>query len=169
MFIMSLTLLESQPLFPHEDISRKDADVLELLLANETLFRDGHAAAETSYPTYKLGHDTLTKVVRPILDNEQRLAAFSYGIGAYENIGGLMQRTAPSNVIGFEHVIAIAASLQGNFISSSDDSRERFNDELPNVAQVIAQTALRRHEGYTDYAITGAAIAARLELGDITL
>jgi hypothetical protein len=167
--IMMLTRLELQPSFPHEDISSSDADLLELLLANETLFRDSHAAAETSYPAYQAGHDMLTNVVWPILDNRHRLAAFSYGISAYENIGGLVRPAAPYNTADFVHITATGVKLQEDFVSVSSDSRERFSDELPHVAQVIAQTALRRYEGYTDYALTGAAIAACLELSDITL
>lgn len=67
---MSYAPLESQPSFPRKDISCGDADMLELLLANETLFRNGHAAAESSCPTYKLGHDTLTRIARPIFEDE---------------------------------------------------------------------------------------------------
>lgn len=79
-----------------------------------------------------------------------------------------MRPAASDDATDFERITTIAAMVQSDFFSAGHSSRERFNDELPHAAQVIAQTALRYHAGYTEYAITGAGIAAKLELGDTT-
>lgn len=163
---MKLVTLDSQPLFPRIDISSTNADMIELLLMNETIARTSHESAEFTSYLYRLGHTSLKAAAAPMFDDKQRLDAFSHGIGMYEAISAMVHPIHQQD--GDEqatfHIITLHSSLARNFVETLTDARDTFSEQMPRTQHLIGQSARRFCTNYEDYAINGAAIARELDL-----
>jgi hypothetical protein len=159
--------IEIQKEFPKRDISDTTAELLELMLQNQELVEAFHTQAELASFLYKFGHRTIDLTARPHFDDDTRLRAFSFAIGAFEAVGAFV-RPQPGDThteeAALHQIVTVNRSLDSDFASALVDAKDRMKDELPRTAHVIAQSALRFHRSHTDYALSGAAIAREIEV-----
>lgn len=160
--------MEREVNFPRRDISEDTAEILELLLLNRELVDASHMSAEQAHVLFRLGHRAIEQTSHARINGE-RLAAFSYGIGAYEAVRTLVQpkeKPLTEQDAGMK-VIIVNNALTSTFADTVVEAREKFDQEMPRTKYVIGQSATRFHAMFTDYALSGAAIARDLELQDI--
>lgn len=164
--------IEVQKDFPRGDISETTAEILELMLQNRELVETFHTNAEYLNFLYRLGHKTMDITARPHLDDKERLSAFSYGIEAFEAVGVFVRPTLgdeyPDDETATRQIMTVRKSLDRDFVPTLADARDRMKDAMPRTTFVIAQSALRFCRQYTDYALSGAAIAREVEVLSLT-
>lgn len=169
---MKLVQLESEVNFPHSDISDDTAATLELLLLNRELVDACHDSAEVACLLYRLGHKALNFAAKPNLADSEHLAAFSYGVSAFEAVSTLVHPLSGSHSLSKQtvalHVMTTHNALTRTFVDTLVDARDKFSEELPRTKQVIGQSAARFCRAHSDYAFSGAAIARELEIQTTT-
>lgn len=163
---MKLIQIESENNFPHKDISDETAAMLELLLLNRELIMSCHDNAEMVSLLYRLGHKTLNFTAQSHLEESKQFTAFSYGIGALEAVATIVRPlgTNQSEQAITHGILTTHAALNGAFVDTLVDARDKFSEELPRTHQVIGESATRFYRAHQDYALSGAAIARELEI-----
>jgi hypothetical protein len=165
---MGLVILETQYDFPQTDISDSNADLLELLLLHGETAELSHASAERVSYLYKIGHRALSMAALPHLDDDERSRAFSYGIATFEAVSALVRPqfdVTRHNTIDINFkVLSAHRQLDSDFIPTLTEARDTFSDVLPRTKQLVGQSATRFCRHYSDYAVTGAALAWQLEI-----
>lgn len=166
---MGIALLESHPNFPFEDISDGTAAVLEMWLQNKELVGSVHEQAELFY-LYKLGHAAFEQAAREPFVGAQ-YDAFSYGVSVFETTSALVRPVHSSTLDREETVLYVGDArrkLDHSFIETLTAAKDNMQQQLPNTTGVIGESALRFYKHYTDYALSGAAIARELEISTVT-
>lgn len=165
--IMSLITLEPQNSFPVGDVSDKNADMLELVLLNLNMVELSHASAENMSYLYKMGHQALVLAAAPFIDNDDRKQAFSYGITVFEAIAALVKPIPDIHGSSYEinlKVLKASMQLDRRFVTNASEARDVFSAELPRTVLLVGRSASRFCQTYSDYAVTGAAMARQLEV-----
>ena len=67
--------LEAQPDYPAKDLTDSNAELLSLMLANDSLVLGGHVQAEASIQAFRLLHPTATTSANRVFDDHDRVAA----------------------------------------------------------------------------------------------
>lgn len=163
---MSIALLESQPNFPTEDITKETAEVLEFWLQNKEILSSTHEQTKVFY-LYRLGHAALERTVRDSLSDAQR-AAFSHGISAFEVTAALVKPAFGPKIdaqTATLHIASTQQELRHSFARTVIDARDTFIEQMPHTCAAIGESALRFYRNHSDYVISGAAIARELEIG----
>lgn len=162
--------LESQPNFPHEDLTDDNAAMLELLLQNEAVLLEGHKTAEAAAWVYGKAHPALRQAGERLEAVEPHLAAFSHGIAAYETVAALVQaKPVPwsgENLLVVESkALEVRTGLgESALLGYMDDASEQFKAEMPNTVEVVQESAKRLQLDVAGYAIIGAGVARQFEL-----
>lgn len=162
-----LVILQPQENFPREDLTDENAGLLELLFQNQTAFEKSHTAAERYSALYRVGHGVLVAASRPhVIQHESD--AISNGIGTYEAISTIIspvERDYHNTMLARPHIEMAYIAINLNFDEETGNLANLFRKHLPNTSRVVEAAADRRHGGAIDYAVVGAALAYRLDIG----
>lgn len=162
-----LAILLPQENFPREDLTDENADLLSILLQNYDAFTRAHTAAEELSILYRVGHGVLAAAARPhIIQHESN--ALSHGIGVYEAVSALVspaERAYRNTMLARPHVEMAYLAINENFDRETGNLVALFKYHRPNTSRVVEETADRFHGGAVDYAVVGAALAYRLDMG----
>lgn len=165
--IMSLVVAEAQELFPHEDISESNAELLELCLLHQPTIEAGHSIAEDLSLFYKYGHQVLETASRFSITNHSEIATLSYGIAIYETIAAFVRPTADTrlhNDIAIKHPLRLTyTNIKTDFRSEANYCYVRFSKALPRTQEVVGTIATRFCLADPRFAMLGAAFAFELE------
>lgn len=158
--------LDPQPLFPHEDITDKNAAMLELMLADRTLLQGLHVAAEATSKVFQVTHPALIGAANYSYSEVSRREAVDHGASTFEAISTLIQAPLPGDEDKIFTVVRkfLLASRESQYLDMSLSAAEKFRSELPNTAEVITSASSRYFAYLTEYAVVGAALTRRLEL-----
>lgn len=160
--IMNLLTMEAQPNFPHYDISDLNASILELMLQNSTIAAETHRTAETHSWLFRLGHRAIYASMSDAIENKDSLAALSTGVSTYEAISSLVRPidtlVAHNDPTVNTYFIDPDTPYRG-YLNIIEEAREQFDTSMARTSGVVTAVAQRRHASYTDYAVTGAALA----------
>ncbi|HET8883944.1 MAG TPA: hypothetical protein VFM68_00555 [Candidatus Saccharimonadales bacterium] len=164
---MNLITLEAQNNFPHEDISDSNAEILEMLLQNQTIHESSHKSAEAASILYKMGHQTLLTAsqIEPELSQSD---ALSHGISTYEAISALVHPNVDAEVHDsitiHPHLKMAYMALRYNFDDETERVYSYFGENLPRMRQIVETSAERFHKRPREYAIIGAALAHQIDI-----
>jgi len=159
--------IESQPDFPINDLSEKNAQLLELMLCNASLVESGHKGAEQASWVYRVGHPALRVAGGRVLTGSSYTGAFNHGISSYETIAALLHNV-PERCDMFivnANAVALASALRDDkLLDYIDDAAQKFDHELPRTSEVIMDSSQRYYRTMARYAVFGAAMARQFEL-----
>lgn len=162
-----LVFLEPQDNFPKVDLTLANTDLLELMFQNVSIFDQMHRAAEQASSLYKVGHKALVAASRPhVIQHEAD--ALSHGAGTYEAIAKLVapiERAYHNTMLARTHIEMAYLAINLNFDEQTNTLPALFRNHLPNTSRVVEAAADRVHGGAIDFAIIGAALAYRLDMG----
>lgn len=162
-----ITGLESQPDFPVADLSESNAELLELMLANADLVRQGHLRAEQASWIFRAGHPAMRTAASRIFSDSSYTGAFDHGISSYETIAAFIQTTPePSDMFAVNaNAIGISSKMQDDKLYNYIDfAAQKFEYELPRTAEVVLVSSQRVYREIARYAVYGAAMARQFEL-----
>lgn len=162
--------IETQPSFPLEDLSDKNAETLELLLSNKLIVSEFHDVAEKSAWAFKVGHPATTHCAGRLYDGAY-IEAVSHGAAVLEAMNTAVVGVAASEADMFRvnssaHDLISHASegrLRGHSLAALDD----FRDQMPLTAEVVGSASRRFFGALTDYAILGAALERRIVVDSV--
>lgn len=161
---MTLLTLESQPSFPLEDLTDKNAALLELLLANREIFEQAHHSAEEGSAAFRIGHRAILANTSLFIDSKERLDAVSNGVAKYEVISLTVNPTQALQSRDEALAYFINPDPTLDYLSLMGDTRHAFSSELPRTAEVIKESTPARFRSYQEYVLAGAALARMAEL-----
>lgn len=161
-----VTGITHQPNFPREDLSESNADMLELMLANQELLQLSHEAVEQLSWIFKIGHRSIVYSAANIFDEDERLAAINHGVVSFEAIAAMVGgNVMDSNIIPTNREAVRLLQLKTTRLSNYfDEALEDFRDRTPRTAEVVRASSARFHGPLTTYALLGAAMSRRFEL-----
>lgn len=152
--------------FPNHDIDPATADTLELLVMNQDIVTNSHQLAEGSSFLYKTGHVALTATAKKVLESE-RAEAIWYGVTLYESVATLIRPMIDPSIHNSldtnKATINAHLRLRERFDNELIDANDRFMQDMPQTARVVAAGAERQHPHTVSYALAGAALARQLE------
>lgn len=164
---MNLVMPEYQPNFPKEDISEYNAEIVQVGLDLDSRFAMHDAVKPQSY-LYLFGHD----VINTVINEERRLIdqqiATSEGVALYETIASFV-RPITDDAIHNNNGLVLAtsselvAAMRKSHFSTMYDARDEFSEKMPRTHLLISRKAMEFLGRDTDYALTGAALAWKLE------
>lgn len=165
---MSILSVEFQPDFPKQDISDTNAELLEILLLNQTFIEKSHSLAEKNQELYGTLHTTAKKHEAQFpVGNPDPHTSFLYGMSLYEVTAGFVRPPSENK----NHVLTFARTSLGTILRSSHaidslvDAMYDMREAQPKLARVIITAAGRAYSLKTaEYALMGAAIERDFEL-----
>ena len=165
-----VTGLQPQPEFPHEDLSEDNAQLLELILANELVLADGHGAAERVSVAYKVGHPAIWRAGLRAATLERRIEAVNHGVVVYESMAAMVQGE-PVRYDAFTvntNACALATGLdEDGLFEYIDKAYQQFGLDMPRAAEVVEHCAERFYPHLGSSAIIGAGLARQFELDSV--
>lgn len=160
-----LTGLEAQPDYPADDLTDGNAELLSLMLANDSLVLGGHVQAEASIQAFRLLHPTATTSANRVFDDHDRVAVVDHGVACYEALCALVAARAEMDIFVAAKVCALLErATTGSIETYVHEATEQMCNVLPRTARVIHEASTRRYGYFARLAVTGAALAWRMEL-----
>jgi len=134
-----ITGITSQSNFPREDLTDANADVLELLMANEQILDTSHEAVEQMSWIFRVGHPTILHSAKKIHDDSSRLSALDHGVKSFEAITAMVcGEIAVADILSTNReasrLLHLEPNLTGNYL---DEAMEDFQQETPYTAEVV--------------------------------
>ncbi len=161
-----LTGLETQPDYPADDLTDGNAELLSLMLANPKLANDGHVAIEQCVPAFRLFHPGAMGSADRVFTGARHLEAVDYGVVCYEALCAMV--AANKEKLDIRIAARVCALLERATPMSIEtyvhDAADEMRHELPRTAGVIHEASARHYGYYANLAVTGAALAWRMEL-----
>lgn len=158
--------LEAQPDYPAKDLTDSNAELLSLMLANPTLAHGGHVAIEQCVPAFRLFHPAAMGSADRIFDEGRHLEAIDYGVVCYEALCAML--AAKKEKLDIRIAAKVCALLERTTAGSIEryvhDAADEMRHELPRTADVIHEASARHYGYFANLAVTGAALAWRMEL-----
>lgn len=160
-----LTGLTPQPDFPREDLTPDNADMLEMMMANREIVDAGHAAAERTVWSFKVGHAAIRRSVGAIYDKAKHQEAIDHGVATFEAIAAMVggevvhMDSFPIHVTA-TNLLHLSPHALGDY---HDESLDSFRDNAPRTAEVIQQASRRFYGPLAAYALLGAALSWQFE------
>jgi len=166
-----ITGITSQPNFPREDLTPENADVLELLMANEQILDTSHEAVERMSWIFRVGHPSILHSAKKVHDDTSRLSAINHGVKSFEAITAMVGGEMAIADIFPTHreasrLLHLEPNLTGNYL---DEAMEDFQQETPHTAEVVRSSTARFHGPLVTYAILGAAMSRKFELSVVEI
>lgn len=161
-----LTTIQPQESFPTVDLSDQNADTLELLLQREESFENIVTEAKQANMLMRRGHDILLIACKQHLLRHE-LEMVSNGVETYISISSLVAPTVRpyrNSVSLSPHLEMALLAVDENFTQVTDNLPELYRNHRPNTSRVVEARARRTHGNNVDYAVTGAALAYRLDM-----
>ena len=163
---------EAQPGFPEDDLSDKNADALELLLANKLVVQQSHTAAEQAEWAFCVGHPAAVEGGSSAVDIEgARVAALEHGVMVFEAIAvAVAGLKVTQDKLAINHaVMSVRGARVGDTIQQVLEMEDQFRDEMPRTVGVIESTSRRHFGPATNYAVLGAALERHIALSQVIM
>lgn len=163
-----LEKVEPQPLFPREDLTENNANLLSLVLANLAINSECHEKAELIYPLLAQTHLPLMQASYNQYGQGAVLLAIDHGIQTFEALTFCV-RAKHEELNNFVLRKNSAVMLANSSTSAQTVNNyflkihEEFAVQMPNTAEVIIESA-GRFTNKSDYVRLGSAIARQFEL-----
>lgn len=162
----------AQPEFPAVDLTERNAESLELLLANKAVVAEGHQIADQSSWAFRIGHPAVVEGGSHFVDSEgAKIAAIEHGVMIFEAMTVAVNGLRVTQDIQAVQQAALSTygGRRGDNTLRVLTSRERFQEEMPIASEVINSTSARFVGRLTDYAVLGAALEREIALSKATL
>ncbi len=159
--------LEPQPIFPLEDLTERNAEMLELMLANKMALDREHMASEMGALMYRVAHPAIVDTSSRTFDPPY-VDAISHGITMFEAISGYVVSSVGQDVdpivVNFNAKVLMDASNDAQLQMKANESAEVFRDDMPRTTEVIIAGTKRFYGSLTNYALLGAAMERQFQL-----
>lgn len=155
--------------FPRQDIDAASARILSVMLANPSMHKTVHSAAEDTYPIFIGTHQPLAIAAEHLFDDPAKIRAINFGITAFEAVTLFVRAERPRpDLVVLEHNVngIVHPANAGSVGEYFDHAYQIFQGEMPNTVEVISE-ASGRHVGSPQLATLGGAIARQFELDNI--
>jgi hypothetical protein len=161
-----ITGISPQPNFPHEDLTDTNADLLELMIANQDIRASSHAAVERLSWMFRIGHPTILFSAGHIYDEDERLAAINHGVVSFEAITAMVGgNAAVSDMIPTNREASRLLHMETTGLSNYfDEAVDELQTKIPRTAEVVRSSAARLNRALTTYALLGAAMSRKFEM-----
>ena len=164
--------LEAQPEFPQQDLTERNAEFLELMLANHAVVTNSHEFAEMGAWAFKVGHPAIRAGVEQVYDGD-RVVAIEHGVMVFEAMNVAVVGLAASNDMIVVNRAATGllrqATSEGRLAHQVINAIDVFKAQMPRSAEVLVSASRRFVGPLTDYALLGAALEREIALADILL
>lgn len=167
---LTLVTLESAPDFPRQDLSENNAEILELLLANNELVTATHVSVEETSWLFQRSHPSLRFAANRLIEETQRSTAFDHGVTAFETITALVESSpGPLDIHAtINNSRAITHGLTEDELSAYlDHAHQHFVSDMPRTAKVVLDSSKRFFPITANYAVAGAALARQFEIDSL--
>ena len=162
--------LQPQPEFPRQDLSEDNAQLLELMLANEMILADGHGAAERVSWAYKVGHPAIRRAGLRSAVLGHQIEAVNHGVMVYESMAAMLQ-AAPTRCDTFTvntNACALVTGLDDDgLFDYIDKAYQQFGVDMPLAAEVVENCSERFYPHLGNCAVIGAGLARQFELDSV--
>ncbi len=160
----------TQPEFPEKDLTKENAEMLAIILGNQSAAVNAHVLAEGADITLRVAHPLVVDHVSSHTDGA-RVAAVSYGNNLFEGAASMVaQYSAPAQTDGDINRIWVSTVSHDLFHGGDNpfvahsDAVDEFKTDMPNTAGLIEEASRRFFRGLTEYAIFGAALERQIIL-----
>ena len=154
-----LATTEPQPEFPLHDLTRHNADALSLMMANEAILTSLHGPGESSSWAYRVGHPAAVRSSQRIYDGAP-VGAVSHGAMVFEALHAAVSASSRLDGIAVNKaaIWLTSQATDSELSTAMVDAVDTFRAQMPNTAEVIAESSYRFIGPLTHYAILGAAL-----------
>lgn len=164
---MRLIIPEYQPNFPSEDISEHNAEIIQISLDLQERFATHDSLKPQSY-LYAFGHGEIDSMIRGNQEYIDQQIAASEGVALYETVASIVrpvhdEAVHNNRLLVLETAASLVSHIRRSYFNTTFDARDEFAEKMPRTKHLIAAKAVEFLGRDTDYAITGAALAWKLE------
>ena len=166
------THIETQASFPLSDLKPNNAEFLKLVLANKDVVRKRSEIAAKQFDVFRLTRDPIMSAANRIYSQYTQTEALRYGMNAFWAIRSLVRArllTADLGIARRNIAIMKDSDYQAELNNYFDRSLVRFEDTMPNTAEIIGVATDRHFPGSSNLALVGAAVARGIDSHRITM
>ncbi len=158
--------IETNPQYPSRNITSDSADILSLMLQNQTVAEDAHLSAENSVPFYTRTHQAVGMLARR-LSRDDIARGMHVGATTFEAISTMVRPVPPSLKRPESLSIYQSYFVKGGILRTIElleEAKFSIESNCPNISQVIREVALRQDKSIADSALMAAGISRNIEL-----
>lgn len=158
-----LTNIELNPDFPHKDIGDASADLLSLMLQNNSIMTSAHNVAELYY---RRSHHTIGLLAHR-LSREDVTAGMELGAMTFEAVSAMVRPQPPSVSQKVEFQVYRSHLPHGGVLPTIDlleQAKEALKHDCPNLSYVVAEVASQHSPRLAAPALLAAGISRSIEL-----
>ncbi len=164
-----LIVIRPQPEFPAHDLSDENAEILELMMANQKIVRETHEAVEGNSLFFQMTHPRLLDAAGTAYNDGGYSEEIDHGMMTIEGIAGMVgasPSTSGFSLKALHHNLAGLKKAEGtdSVRGYIEQAVELFGHEMPRTNEVVAASAKRLYPSLFYYSLVGAALARQFHI-----